>query len=100
MREPGKKALKVQKGPKFTGNLEPFRNFDPVGSGGVDADLLPIPVFAFEFDHAVDQGEKGIILPQTDVAAGMNPGSQLANQDVSGFYGLSAENFNSQALAL
>lgn len=65
--------------------------FDPAGiikDGeslvGVNADLLFVLGLVLEFDVTVDQRKKCVIGAHADIVAGMNSGSSLSDDDVSG----------------
>src|ERR1700677_4529870 len=50
-------------------------------------------------DHAVGQGEEGVIAADADVGPGAKPGAALADQDVAGHDRLAAKFFHAEPLA-
>jgi len=67
-------------------------------SGNGDIGLVVL-LFA-EFNDAIGQCEEGEIPADTDVLTGMVGGTTLADDDVSGDGGLSAEDLHAKTLAL
>src|SRR5690606_41341709 len=51
-----------------------------------------------EVDHAVHQGEQGVVTAQADALAGMELGAALADDDVAGLDGLAAVDLHTQVL--
>src|SRR5579872_475628 len=51
------------------------------------------------FDHPVDQCVKSEVAAHPDVASRMNPGADLANQDVAGANGLAGVNLDAAMLS-
>ena len=50
----------------------------------VNGDLLALLVLALETHDAIDEGEQRVVLALTDVHAGMDLGSALTDEDVTG----------------
>src|SRR3712207_6258993 len=61
------------------------------GRSRIDGDLLALAIEAFERHHARDQGVKGEVATQADVAARVELRSDLAHQDLAGIDELAAE---------
>ena len=51
---------------------------------GVNADLLLILGLLLELNAARDQSEKGVVLADTDVGAGMDGSASLTNDNAAG----------------
>src|SRR5512143_60578 len=68
--------------------------------GGEDGNPLAVFPHAGELDHAVDQGEQGVVLPDPDVVSRVDRGPPLADDDAPGGDGLAAEPLHAKPLAL
>jgi len=66
---------------------------------GFDRINVHAAAFAVETDLAVDEGEDGVISPETDILAGQELRAALADDDVAGDDGLAAEFFHAETLA-
>jgi hypothetical protein len=56
-------------------------------------------VDAVELDHAIREGEQGVVATDADIRSGAEAGAALANNDVAGNNSLAAEFFHAEALA-
>ena len=54
--------------------------------------------FGIELDATIGRGEQGVVLADTDIAAGMPLGAALARQNVAGDDDLAAKQLHAQAL--
>ena len=66
----------------------------------VNGALPTVLAHALKLDGAVNQGEQGIILADTNVGAGMDVGASLANQDVASQNELTVSTLAAQTLGL
>jgi len=64
----------------------------------VYADLFASAVLSLKADLTIDLGEQSIILADTNIVAGMEFGTTLANQNAACAYGLTVTAFEAQAL--
>src|SRR5437660_120206 len=72
------------------------------GVGGPSLDGLDVdaPPLAVEVDCAGGQGEEGVVAAEADVAAGVEAGAALADDDAAGLDRLAAEDLHAEALAV
>jgi hypothetical protein len=66
---------------------------------GVNAYLFSIFIKSFKCDYSIDLGEKGIILSQTYIFAGVYYGAFLPDQYASGMHLLTGVSFYAVSLA-
>src|SRR5699024_5076607 len=62
-------------------------------------DDLAAPAAA-ELDFATGQGEQGVVPATADVAARVEPGATLADDDLTGLHGLASEALHTQPLGV
>jgi hypothetical protein len=69
---------------------------------GCRIDAYPFPATAefFKGNHAINQGEQGKIAAQTHIGAGMDLGTQLTDQDITGPDNLAAKTLDTPALGI
>ena len=64
-----------------------------------DADMLAVlGALGLKHDLSVNQCEKGVVLAAADIGTGVELGSTLANQDITGVDFLTAKALNAQTL--
>ncbi len=67
------------------------------GLCGVDGNFFPLLVFSLIFDDTVDKSEKGVVFTHPYVVAGVDLGTTLAIDDITGNYRLSTDLFYAQS---
>ena len=73
---------------------------DRINSVGVNAYALSAARDVLEFDLTVNKSKKGIVCSDSDIVAGMNVSSSLANEDISCRYSLTVGTLYAEALGL
>ena len=64
----------------------------------VNRDHLAVLAHALELHFAVDQSKQSVVLPLTDIVAGVDLGSALSEQHVAGFYELTVGSLRTNTL--
>src|SRR5688500_20202938 len=68
--------------------------------GWIDRYLLPVLVLELEPNHAVDQGEQGVVIGPAHVLAGVELGASLPDDDVAGDHLLTTIALHAQILGV
>ena len=61
---------------------------------GYHGDVAAVAASTMEFDHAVDEGEEGVILAHADILARVVGGAALTDDDVAGDALLTTKDFH------
>jgi len=73
---------------------------DRINSVSINAYALSAARDVLEFDLTVNKSKKGIVCSDSDIVAGMNVSSSLANEDISCSYSLTVGTLYAEALGL
>jgi hypothetical protein len=87
----------VQKNPAWAG----FSSKTVSASGSFNTDVLTLrKPFVFKLDFTVRQGKQGMIAADSDVVAGVEAGSPLAYDNITGQHGFTTVAFHTKVLGV